>query len=376
MISQTLPFLLGAATLTTAIPLSTQSLSSHLLPRAEAEFACFNISLPNITIYATGGTIAGSSADSSNSNSGYTPGAVAIQGLIDAVPALCDRANIRGVQVTNVGSSDMTSHVLVNMSQLIQQDLESDYTQGVVFTHGTDTLEETSFFLDSTVQSEKPVVGTAAMRPGTAISADGPINLLNSVTLAASKEGMGRGTMMVLNDRIGSARYTTKLHANAPDTFQAIEQGYLGMFLNTRPVFWYPPARPLGYHHFDISKASVAAGLPRVDILLSHQDFNGSLVQAAVDYGAKGVVLAGTGDGNFANVADEVIVKVYNETGTPMVWAHGVPLGYGEAGAVGMGGGFLDAKRCRLQLMLALETGLEEEATREIFEYMVPALEG
>ncbi|KAH7307990.1 Asparaginase/glutaminase [Stachybotrys elegans] len=346
------------------------ALTGHLFAREAADFSCFNASLPNVTIYATGGTIAGSAA-SSGQTTGYQAGAIGIQTLIDAVPQLCNVSNVRGVQVANVGSTEITPNILVNISQLIQQDLDSGYTQGVVVTHGTDTLEESAFFLDLTVKSEHPVVVVGAMRPATAISADGPMNLLASVRLAASKSAMGRGTMVVLNDRIASARYATKTNANMVDTFKAEEQGFLGAFQNIQPVFYYPPARPLGYYHFDISKSSPEAGLPEVDILFGHQALQPGLVQAAVDLGAKGLVVAGMGAGSWTKPGIAALEKVFNETGLAVIDSRRMADVFVDPPSwdFAIGGGYLNPQKCRIQLQLALEVGLPIDAIKNIFEY-------
>ena len=134
-----------------------------------------------------------------------------------------------------------------------RQKLADPATQGVVVTHGTDTLAESAFFIDVTVNSPKPVVFVGAMRPATAISADGPMNLLNAVTLAASKDAMNRGTLIALNDRFGSAFYTIKTNSTTVDTFKAEEQGFLGTFTSAKPYFWFSPATPVGKVTFDVS---------------------------------------------------------------------------------------------------------------------------
>lgn len=158
-----------------------------------------NISqLPNVTILATGGTIA-SSASSNTQTTDYRVG-VTIDTLIDAVPALCNISNVSGYQVTNIDSSSMNTTILLELVSRIEKELSDPAVQGVVVTHGTDTMEETAFFLDLVIKSEKPVIVTGAMRPSTAMSADGPLNLYQAVKLAASDEARGRGVMITLNE--------------------------------------------------------------------------------------------------------------------------------------------------------------------------------
>lgn len=174
------------------------TIPAALMPRQEMEQP-INGSLPNITIFATGGTIAGS-AGSNVATSGYTSGAIAVQALIDAVPELLNISNVDGVQVSNVASGNINDTILLTMNREITESLAVDSNQGAVVTHGTDTLEETAFFLDLTTPSKKPVVVVGAMRPATATSADGPLNLYQAVTLAASEEAIGRGAMITLNE--------------------------------------------------------------------------------------------------------------------------------------------------------------------------------
>lgn len=182
--------------------------------------------LPHIVILATGGTIAGSAA-SNTQTTGYKAGALGVQTLINAVPEMSKIAHVEGEQVANIGSENMTSDIILQLSKRVNALLARDDVDGVVITHGTDTLDETPYFLNLTVKSNKPVVFTAAMRPATAISADGPMNLLEAVTVAADPDARGRGVMVVLNDRIGAARFVTKTNATSLDTFRAPEEAIL-----------------------------------------------------------------------------------------------------------------------------------------------------
>lgn len=203
---------------------------------AISAFASSETRLPHIVILATGGTIAGSAA-SNTQTTGYKAGAIGVQTLINAVPEMSKVARVDGEQVANIGSENMTSDIILKLSKRVNELLARDDVDGVVITHGTDTLDETPYFLNLTVKSNKPVVFTAAMRPATAISADGPMNLLEAVTVAADPEAKGRGVMVVLNDRIGAARFVTKTNATTLDTFKAPEEGYLGVIVSGKPQF-------------------------------------------------------------------------------------------------------------------------------------------
>ncbi|KAF4455000.1 putative ASP3-1-L-asparaginase II [Fusarium austroafricanum] len=338
------------------------------------EFNCFSPNLPNITIYATGGTIAGS-ASSADQTTGYQSAALGVKSLIDAVPQLCNVANVRGVQFANTDSIDMSSEMLKALAEQIQDDLDSPFTQGAVVTHGTDTLDESAFFLDLTIQSDKPVVVTGSMRPATAISADGPMNLLSSVTLAATESARGRGVMIVLNDRIGSARFTTKVNANHLDAFQAPNSGLLGTFVNIQPVFFYPPSRPLGHHHFGLQPSHSrrsgprSSALPQVDILYAYQDLSVGMFQAAIDLGARGIVLAGLGAGFWTSKGTEEIRRIVRETDIPVIVSRRPEGGFVGPCEAGIGAGFLNPQKARIQLQLALETKMDNDAIRSLFEH-------
>ncbi|KAF1020389.1 MAG: L-asparaginase [Paracidovorax wautersii] len=308
--------------------------------------------LPGVTIYATGGTIAGSSASNTDTTN-YKAGSIGIQTLIDAVPEMKKVASVTGEQIANVGSSDINGEILLKLSKAINAKLAEPGTQGVVVTHGTDTLAESAFFLDMTVNSPKPVVVVGAMRPATAISADGPMNLLNAVTLAASPDAVGRGTLITLNDRIGSAFYTIKTNSTTVDTFKAEEQGYLGAFIGAQPKFWYSPATPTGKLFFDVSRVTT---LPKVVILYAYQDQDAALIDAAIRDGAKGIVIDGSGNGSVNSAVKKRIAEL-DQQGFPVVRATRTNSGVVTPKTEGIGSGVYSASKARWLLTLALAQG-------------------
>src|SRR5277367_2883009 len=170
-------------------------LDSAFLSSVEADQAK---KLPNIVILATGGTIAGAAA--TGTQSAYTSGAVTIDAMLNAVPGIKDLANIKGEQVANVGSQDMSFSIMLTVAKRINELLPTAGVDGIVVTHGTDTMEETAYFLNLVVKSDKPVVLVGSMRPSTAVSADGPLNLYNAVALAGDPNARGRGVLVVMND--------------------------------------------------------------------------------------------------------------------------------------------------------------------------------
>lgn len=255
---------------------------------AEAPAQQQKVSKPNVVILATGGTIAGSAA-SNTQMTGYKAGALGIDVLLQAVPEIHKVANVKGEQISNIGSESMTNKIWLKLAKRVNELLAQPDVDGVVITHGTDTLEETAYFL----KSDKPVVIIGAMRPATAISADGPVNILNAVNLAASKDVKGRGVLIAMNDNINGARDVQKTNTLRVDTFQSPELGYLGYFENGRPVFYKATTRKHTKDtEFDVRGLE---DLPRVDIIYSHVNDDGKMAEAAepalYDATKKGIVV-------------------------------------------------------------------------------------
>ena len=172
---------------------------------------------PNIHILATGGTIAGTGASATATN--YTAGQVAISSLLDAVPEIKNIANVTGEQIVKIGSQDMNDEVWLTLAREINQLMKDPNIDGIVITHGTDTMEETAYFLNLTVKGDKPVVLVGAMRPSTAISADGPLNLYNAVVVAADKASKGKGVLVAMNGNILGAADVSKMNTVSVETF-------------------------------------------------------------------------------------------------------------------------------------------------------------
>lgn len=251
-------------------------------------------SKPNITILATGGTIAGAAA--SGTQSGYTSGAVGIDTMIAAVPGIEKLATIKGEQISSVGSQDMSFDILLKVAKRCNELLASPGVDGIVITHGTDTLEESAYFLNLVVKSDKPVVMVGSMRPSTAVSADGPLNLYNAVGVARDPAARGRGVLVLMNDWIHGAHSLTKTSTTAVQTFMSPLRGLIGVAAYGNNDFYNTPP----WKHTTGSEFSVAGvgALPRVDIVFAYVDMPPDAIDAAVANGAKGIVIAGVGNGN------------------------------------------------------------------------------
>jgi len=325
--------------------------------------------LPNVVILATGGTIAGSAE--TGTQAGYTSGQVGIQTMIDAVPGIREIANVTGEQISNVGSQDMSIKIWLDLANRINELLKSDTVDGIVITHGTDTQEETAYFLNLVVHSDKPVVTTGSMRPSTAVSAEGPLNLYNAVAVAADPDAKGRGVMLVMNDQIHSAQAVTKTNTTSVQTFMSPMQGLMGAVLYGQMEFY---REPHGIHTTNsIFSVEGVTALPRVDIVYACVDGPADLIDYSVEAGAKGIVIAGVGNGNM----NEEMLKAAKraiEKGVVVVRSTRVPTGYvlrnaevndDEIGTIASDE--LNAQKSRVLLMLTLLAGKNPVETQEIF---------
>ncbi len=259
----------------------------------------------NVVILATGGTIAGAAA--TGTQSGYQSGAVTIDAMIAAVPGIRDLANIKGEQISNVGSQDMSFDIMLTLAKRINELAAKGDVDGIVITHGTDTMEETAFFLNLVVKTEKPVVMVGSMRPSTAVSADGPLNLYNAVGVAVDPAAKGRGVLVVMNDWIHAAHSLTKTSTTAIQTFMSPLRGVVGVAAYGKNDFYNTPH----WKHTTASEFNVAnvSKLPRVDVVFGCADMPPDLIDASVANGAKGIVIAGVGNGNMNKASLEAAAR-------------------------------------------------------------------
>ena len=329
--------------------------------------------LPNVKILATGGTIAGAGV-TSTTTVGYTAAVTAVDKLISNVPELARVANVSGEQTAQIASESMTMDIWLKLAQRVNVLLAQDDVDGIVITHGTDTLEETAYFLDLVVKSDKPVVLVGSMRPGTAMSADGPLNLYRAVILAGSKDAVGRGVMVMLNDTIHSGREVTKTITDRVDTFQSPVSGVLGFFSGDRPAFYRKSIRKnTTSSEFDVTNLTT---LPRVDIVYHYAGNGGTMIDAATNAGAHGIVHAGTGNGSIGK-AEYPAVENALKNGVVVVRSARVGSGIvsrnGEADDDKYGfvaGDNLNPQKARILLMLALtKTHDVKDIQRMFWEY-------
>lgn len=260
--------------------------------------------LPDVLVLATGGTIAGKA--SGTSAIGYDAGQVTGKDLIAAVPGIEKLANLSTDQVSNIGSQDMNDAVWVKLANRIEKAFKEREADAIVITHGTDTLEETAFFLEQVLSTSRPVVVVGSMRPSTAISADGPANIYEAVKVAASPESDKRGVLVVMNDTIFETRDVTKTNTTSLQTFMSRNTGPVG-FVDPASVRYMVPPVDYKRARFEIPSKSP---MPRVDIIYSHSNMTADQINESIAGGAKALILAGVGDGNTSQAALDALTAV------------------------------------------------------------------
>lgn len=263
-------------------------------PAASAATAPAEARKANIVIIGTGGTIAGAGAAATNT-AAYQSAVVPVDKIIASVPELSKVANVKGEQIFQIGSESFNNERLLKLAKRVSELLKQPDVDGIVITHGTDTIEETAYFLNLTLKSDKPVVVVGSMRPGTALGADGALNLYDAVLVASNPASKGKGTLAVLNDEIHTGRDVSKTNTFKTETFRS-PFGPLGYVVEGRTLFYRLPARPHTVQtQWDIDKIDK---LPEVAVLYAYGNANPAAVDAAVKSGAKAIIYAATGNGS------------------------------------------------------------------------------
>ena len=328
---------------------------------------------PVVWVLSTGGTIAGQSA-SSTDLSNYKPGSILGEQLVKAVPQISEIADVRVEQIVNIPSHDITIANWLTLAKRIQRIVADDpAVAGFVITHGTNTLEETAYFLNLSIKSDKPVVMVGSMRPATAISADGPLNLLNAVRTAISPDAKGKGTLIVMNDEIGGARDTTKTNTLRVETFKAPELGLLGYVDDDKVAFYRSSTK----RHSANSEFDIAAltELPKVAVAYSYVEPEPTMIRALVAAGVKGIVFAGTGNGALSTAERDAIAEINKmPSASRPVLVRSSRVGNGRVTATSqfdelgvIPADTLNPQKARILLMLALTKTTDAKELRRIF---------
>lgn len=328
--------------------------------------------LPRIKILATGGTIAGKGA--SADRAAYTAGELPIKDLIGAVPGIEKVADITGEQISNVGSQDMSVDIWIKLNKRINEIYKNNEADGIVITHGTDTQEETAYFLSLTVRYDKPVVITGSMRPATAISADGPKNLYDAVTLAASKQAANSGVLLVFNEYIFTGRSAVKTSTTHLNAFSAPNSGPIGQVYDGKIQMYESPLRKSNKNTpFDITGLTK---LPEVAVVELYADTPATAINAYVASGVKGIVTGGLGNGNLNKINSDAVVNAIKK-GIVVARASRVPSGrvtlFDETDDKKLGTIVADdliPQKARILLMLGLTKTTDSKTLQEyFFEY-------
>lgn len=327
--------------------------------------------LPVVAVLATGGTIAGAQTDTGAK--AYRAGAMDVSQLLNAVSGLEQLAQIRAEQVASVGSQNMTFAVWADLAQRIEALCRDDAIDGIVVTHGTDTLEETAYFLSLVIRHAKPLVLVGAMRPATAVGADGPANLFHAVALAGCDEARGRGPLVVMNEDIHYAREIQKVACAGVNAFASPNRGRAGVMRGAQPTFF----------SLNISTHTVASAFsidplhhsdwPRVEIIYAGVDLGDDVIDFLADK-VRGLVLAGVGDGNATDLAMQalqraaargVVIVRASRTGSGLV-GRNVEVDDDTMGFVAAGD--LSPQKARILLMLGLLKTSDTAQLQDFFD--------
>ncbi len=342
--------------------------SSHAKESLDFKIHVTDSKLPNVAIITTGGTI----AEKADAKTGKSVPAVSGEELVKAVPGLAKVANIGVLNFMNIDSSQMTPAIWLKLSGKVNEIIKRPDIAGVVVTHGTDTMAEGAYFLELTIQSDKPVVFTGAMNDASAPFPEGPGNILNAVIQASSKEARGWGVTVTLNSYINGARDVRKTQTTNVQTFKSGEKGYLGYVYDGKVTRFNNRIRK--------TKLPLPSKLPPVVFFSTYAGDNGDFIRYAVDKGAKGLVIDALGAGNVNERTCDAILYALSKK-IPVVISTRVYYGsvepaYGDKG----GGGMLEKKgailagdlmgtKARLLLMLALaEVGNNPEKSKMYFK--------
>ncbi|WRC50954.1 type II asparaginase [Helicobacter pylori] len=324
--------------------------------------------LPTIALLATGGTIAGSGASASLGR--YKSGELGIKELLKAIPSLNKIARIQGEQVSNIGSQDMNEEIWFKLAKRAQELLDDSRIQGVVITHGTDTLEESAYFLNLVLHSTKPVVLVGAMRNAASLSADGALNLYNALSVAIDEKSANKGVLVVMDDTIFSAREVIKTHTTHTSTFKALNSGSIGSVYYGKVRYYMQSLRKHTIES-EFSILELNPPLPKVDIIYTHAGMTPDLFQASLNSHAKGVVIAGVGNGNVSAGFLKAMQEA-SQMGVVIVRSSRVGSGEVTSGEIDdkafITSDNLNPQKARVLLQLALTKTNNKEKIQEMFE--------
>jgi len=322
----------------------------------------------HILVVGTGGTIAGT-ASSAKEGLGYQSGALTINDMLDTLPGARKLASFTSIQISNIGSQDMTEAVWFKLARLLSKHAADGEIDGFIITHGTDTLEETAFFLEQVYSGSKPVVLTAAMRPADAVSADGPGNMINAIKAVNALKDRGRRVIIAMNGQFHEPRFATKRHTENTNAIQSINGGLAGEIVNGRAII-YNSTIACGQPSIDLDGVQA---LPYIPIFYMHVGHRPEFVAELVRGGARGIVTAGYGNGNTGEAMVAALAAA-TQMGVTVVRSSRVGAGYvsrnveindDEHGFIAAYD--LNPQKARIILALGLLEGITGEALQKRF---------
>jgi len=327
--------------------------------------------LPRVIVLSTGGTIAGHQPNTDRA--GYLPGKIPIEALLKNIPSITQKAIVKGEQIASIGSYDMTVDIWIKLAKRINEIFAKNEADGIVITHGTDTQEETAYFLNLTVQSAKPVVLTGSMRPATAISADGSKNLYDAIIVAIDSSSKGKGVLLCFNENVYDAKNVVKTNTTNVNAFASPNTGPVGQVYDGK-VFYN--AQVLNSHAgsavFDISKID---SLPGVEIVYAYAGASDAAINAFINNHAAGIIIAGTGNGSFDKAILEAVKNAVKK-GILVVRSSRVVSGkvttqytgaFDDSKLGTIVSDNLNPQKARILLMLALTVTKDKNKIQEMF---------
>lgn len=312
---------------------------------------------PNIRIVATGGTIANS-----------PDGRMSVESVLENIPQMSEVADVSVTDVARIGSSSMTLQNWVEIAAAINKILaEEPDVDGLVVTHGSNSAEETAYFLNLVLDTDKPIVITGAQRQQNTLGEEGSRNLYDAVKVAGSPEAAGKGVLLVVNEMIHGARDVTKRISVRPETWDSGDLGALGLVDKDQVSFYREPLRKhTKESELRLGDIDEGSDFPRVDIIYSYVDADDALVKAAVEAGAKGIVMAAFPTGS-PTPAQRKALDSAKEAGIMVVTSHRGGLGRIDTGREYISADNLTPQKARILLMLALANGADEQGVKDAF---------
>jgi len=326
--------------------------------------------LPRIIVLSTGGTIAGQQPNADRA--GYLPGKIPIDTLLKSIPSIRQKAIVQGEQIASIGSYEMTIALWLKLAKRINDIFANNEADGIVITHGTDTQEETAYFLNLVVRSDKPVVLTGAMRPATAISTDGPKNLYDAIVVAGDVNSKGKGVLVCFNENVYDANNVVKINTTNVNAFASPNAGSIGQVYDGKVTYNTSFTRHSVAAPFDISKMN---SLPTVEIVYAYADASNVAINALINNNTPGIIIAGTGNGSFDKAILESVKNAVSKN-ILVVRSSRVVSGkvtsqytgaFDDAKLGTIVSGQLNPQKARILLMLALTVTKDKNKIQEMF---------